>query len=131
MSHTMYQQAVAGTSSAASTPVTSRGSGVSSTDDDRGESGKVPRNGALLREPLWMVQVHDRSIRCELRYSGQHGVEYRLFRDNEFYQGRGFRSREPALLAANAVRRQLEGQLGDQAGCRNRRLSTVRPINPT
>ena len=44
---------------------------------------------------------------CELRYHGKHGVEYRLFCDNEFYQGRSFQTRELAVTAANAVRRRL------------------------
>ncbi len=45
---------------------------------------------------------------CELRYHGTHGVEYRLYYDNEFQEGRGFQTRELAVNAADAVRRRLE-----------------------
>ena len=47
-------------------------------------------------------------INSELRYHGRYGVEYRLFRDNQFYEGQGFRTRTPAVQAAASVRRQLE-----------------------
>lgn len=110
MSHTMYSQSVPDTISTKSTSFTRRRSGMSSTTDGRAESRRVEPDCALLREPLWTVEMDDCRIRCELRYHGQYGVEYRLFRDNEFYQGRGFRTREPAMQAADAVRRQLEGR---------------------
>ncbi len=63
---------------------------------------------ASERELLWTVASHRRQIRCELRYHGKHGVEYRLYYDNEFCQGRGFETRELAVTAADAVRRRLE-----------------------
>ena len=78
------------------------------TDDEPAGSGSRRSDGASMREALWTIELDGQEIRCELRYHGRFGVEYRLFRDNEFCQGRGFRTREPAVQAAASVRRQLE-----------------------
>jgi len=80
---------------------------VSNTDGEHLRSGKVRTPRAPERELLWTVACHSRRIMCELRYHGKYGVEYRLFCDNEFYQGRGFQTRELAVNAADAVRRRL------------------------
>jgi len=83
--------------------------GVSSQkDNDRAGSGRRRSGGAPVREALWTVELDGQRISCELRDHGRYGVEYRLFRDNEFYRGRGFRTRETAMQAATSVRRQLE-----------------------
>jgi hypothetical protein len=81
---------------------------VSSIDGEHVTSGKLRTARARERELLWTVANHGRRIMCELRYHGKHGVEYRLYCDNEFYQGRGFQTRELAVNAADAVRRRLE-----------------------
>ena len=81
---------------------------VSSTDGEDVASGKVRPARAPERELLWTVTSHNRRIMCQLRYHGKYGVEYRLFCDNEFYQGRGFQTRELAVNAADVVRRHLE-----------------------
>ncbi len=80
---------------------------VSNADGEHVTSGKVRSPKAPERELLWTVACHSRRIMCELRYHGKYGVEYRLFCDNEFYQGRGFQTRELAVNAADAVRRRL------------------------
>ena len=80
------------------------------TDDERTGSGSRRSVGASVREPLWTIELEGQRISCELRYHGRLGVEYRLFSDDEFYQGRGFRTREPAVQAAALVRRQLENE---------------------
>jgi hypothetical protein len=81
---------------------------VSTTKRDEVATGRGRTATAPEREQLWTVANHSRRIMCELRYHGQHGVEYRLYYDNEFYQGRGFQTRELAVTAADAVRRRLE-----------------------
>jgi hypothetical protein len=81
---------------------------VTSTNGEQITSGKPKRMRASERELLWTVANHSRRIMCELRYHGKYGVEYRLYYDNEFYQGRGFQTRELAVTAADALRRRLE-----------------------
>ena len=81
---------------------------MSSTNGEDVTSRMARTARASERELLWTVASHSRQIRCELRYHGKHGVEYRLYYDNEFCQGRGFETRELAVTAADAVRRRLE-----------------------
>ena len=107
MSHTMFPQTSCGTKAAWLKLVLPVG-GVRQTDKDRAGSGSRRAEGARVREPLWTVEFEGQRMSCELRYHGRYGVEYQLFRDNEFCEGRGFRTREPALQAAATVRRQLE-----------------------
>jgi hypothetical protein len=105
MSHTMFPQTLPETNTDWPRLV----GGVSRrTGDDREGSISRRSDDAPMRETLWTVEFAGQRISCELRYHGEYGVEYRLFRDNEFYQGRGFRTREPAAQAAAMVRRQLE-----------------------
>ncbi len=83
--------------------------GVSRQGDvDRDGSGPRRSDGAPVREALWTVDLDGQRVRCELRHHGKYGVEYRLFLNNEFYQGRGFQTRERAVQAAASVRRQFE-----------------------
>jgi hypothetical protein len=81
---------------------------VSSSNSEHVTSGKPATDKAAERERLWTVTNRGRRIMCELRFHGKHGVEYRLFCDNEFSQGRGFQTRELAAHAADAVRQRLE-----------------------
>jgi hypothetical protein len=84
-------------------------SGVSKrTDDDCAAPRSRRSEGVRVREALWTVELEGQRISCDLRYHGSYGVEYQLFRDNEFCEGHGFKTREPALQAADSVRRQLE-----------------------
>ena len=109
MSHIMFPQTLPGTNTDwLKLNVVAQVGGVSGrTDDDRAGSSRRSE-GTRVREALWTVELEGQRISCELRYHGRFGVEYRLFRDNEFYQGRGFRTREPAVQAAASVRRRLE-----------------------
>ena len=85
-----------------------RAGGVSRrTDDDRAGSSRRSE-GTRVREALWTVELEGERISCDLRYHGRYGVEYQLFRDNEFCEGRGFSTRGPALQGAATVRQQLE-----------------------
>jgi hypothetical protein len=108
MNHTMFPQTLLGTSADWLKVAASVGNANERIVHHDARTGSRRSEGVPVREPLWTVEFEGQRISCELRYHGKYGVEYRLFRDNEFYQGRGFRTREPALLAATVVRRQLE-----------------------
>ena len=69
-----------------------------------------PPRLARVREPLWAVKFESQLMTCELRYHGTHGVEYRLFHNNEFVKGRGFATRELAVNAAAVVLKEFEDE---------------------
>ena len=77
-------------------------------DDDLPPEEPERPAGPREREPLWTVHRDRQWITCELRYHGEHGVEYRLFQNDQFYKGRGFANRELAVQGAEVARRQLE-----------------------
>ena len=108
MTHHLSPQTSPGTNTAGLKLVKPVGGASSRTDEDRAESGTRRSGGLPIREALWTVEAEGERISCELRYHGRHGVEYRMFRDFEFYHGRGFRTRTLAVQAAASVRRQLE-----------------------
>ena len=108
MNHSMSPQAFSETNTDWLESIESVGDVSRGTDDDREASGSRRSYGVAVREALWMVEVAGQRISCELRYHGRHGVEYRLFQNNEFCQGRGFPTRQTAVQAAASVRRQLE-----------------------
>ena len=114
----IFPQAPRNTNTAPLRVVTPVGRTRSWIDDDRAGSRSRRSDGAPMREALWTIEFEGQRIGCELRYLGKYGVEYRLFHNNEFFQGRGFRTREPAVHAAATVRRQLEndGWSSDQEG---------------
>jgi hypothetical protein len=76
-------------------------------DDDPPEPQFAPAADPE-REALWTLHRDRQRIRCELRYHGEYGVEYRLFQNDQFYRGRGLPTRTLAVEAADIVRRQLE-----------------------
>jgi hypothetical protein len=104
----MLPQTLPGTYDHSLSLVPSVGGVSARTDDNRLGSASRASDSALMREARWTVRFEGQRISCELRYHGILGVEYRLFRDNEFCRGRGFRTRELAVQAAAAVRQQLE-----------------------
>lgn len=79
---------------------------VRHADDEPSEAPSAPADAE--REALWTLHRDRQWIRCELRYHGEYGVEYRLFQNDQFYRGRGFPTRTLAVQAAEIVRRQLE-----------------------
>ena len=128
MTHHMNPQTSPGTNTAGLKLVRPLGGASRRTDEDRAESATRRSGGSPVREALWTVEAEGERISCELRHHGRHGVEYRMFRDNEFDHGRGFRTRALAVQAAAAMRRQLETTSGpaDQSGTlRDRRSRGV------
>ena len=110
MMHTVFPQTSCGTKAAWLKLVIPVGGVNGRTDEDRAGAGTRRAESARVREALWTVEFEGQRISCELRYHGGYGVEYQLFRNNEFCEGRGFRTRGPALQAAATVRRQLENE---------------------
>ena len=57
-------------------------------------------------EPLWTLTKGPKTLTCELRYHGEHGVETLVLLDSELYVGRRFPTRALALEEASAMHAQ-------------------------
>jgi hypothetical protein len=66
----------------------------------------LPPTKAREGEPLWTLTRGAKTLRCELRYHGEYGVETLLLQDGELYLGRRFLTRALALEEANTMHAQ-------------------------